>query len=85
MPAPPMSKKKAEIPDFEAAMQALETIVGQMEKGDLTLEQQLQMYEQGMALSRQCERALKAAEQRVQVLTQKDGEARLEPFEPEEA
>jgi exodeoxyribonuclease VII small subunit len=80
-----MSKKKTDIPDFEAAMQALETIVGQMEKGDLSLEQQLQMYEQGMVLSRQCEQALKAAEQRVQVLTQKDGEARLEPFEPEAA
>jgi exodeoxyribonuclease VII small subunit len=55
--------------DFEAALAELEALVEQMEAGDLTLEQSLQAFERGIALTRDCQKALKAAELRVQALT----------------
>ena len=58
--------------DFEAALAELEQLVERMEAGNLTLEQSLQAFERGVALTRDCQRALKAAELRVQVLTQGD-------------
>ena len=56
--------------DFEAALQALEDLVKQMESGELGLEDSLAAFEKGVALTRQCQAALKKAELRVQVLTE---------------
>ena len=86
-----MSKAKApkaanpeSIPDFEASMAELEQIVERLEQGDLPLEASLAQFERGVALTRACQTALRAAEQRVQVLVQKPGEeAGLAEFEPE--
>jgi exodeoxyribonuclease VII small subunit len=58
--------------DFEAALAELEQLVERMEAGDLTLEQSLQAFERGIALTRDCQQALKAAELRVQALTESD-------------
>lgn len=57
--------KKAAQPDFETAMQELEALVLRMEEGDLSLEQSLQEFERGVQLTRLCQQALAAAEQRV--------------------
>jgi len=51
-----------------------------MEEGDLSLEASLQAFEDGVKLTRQCQQALSAAEQRVQVLLEKDGDLISEPF-----
>jgi exodeoxyribonuclease VII small subunit len=70
-----------ESPAFEAAMRDLESLVEALESGDLSLEESLKQFEQGMALTRSCQEALVAAEQRVQQLISKDGSERLEPFD----
>jgi exodeoxyribonuclease VII small subunit len=51
-----------------------------METGDLTLEDSLGAFERGIALTRTCQQALRAAEQRVEILTAEDPEAPAEPF-----
>ncbi len=67
--------------DFEAALQELEKLVEQMEKGELTLEESLRDFERGIELTRKCQQALQEAEQRVQLLSGKDGDIELVPFE----
>jgi len=58
-----------ELADFETSLDELETLVEQMESGDLTLEESLKAFERGVALTRSCQNALKSAELRVQQLT----------------
>lgn len=70
--------------DFEAALNELETIVRKMEDGQLSLEQSLESFEQGIKLTRQCQQALTSAEQRVQMLIDKDGEAQSKAFTVDE-
>ncbi len=70
--------------DFEAALNELETIVRKMEDGQLSLEQSLESFEQGIKLTRQCQQALTSAEQRVQMLIDKDGEAQTKAFTVDE-
>jgi exodeoxyribonuclease VII small subunit len=62
---------------FEAALKQLEALVERMESGELSLEESLQLFEQGIALTRQCQAALREAEQKVQLLLDKGD--RLEP------
>ena len=63
-----MVKKKIteDTPDFEVALQELESIVERMEQGEQTLEESLKDFERGMELSRQCQQNLKKAELRVE-------------------
>jgi exodeoxyribonuclease VII small subunit len=58
------------IKDFEAAIAELESIVKKLEDGELTLEQSLELYERGVALSRYCHGRLEQAERRIDVLTE---------------
>ena len=53
---------------FEASLEALEQIVNQLEGGDLPLEKSLELFEQGIKLSRQCQERLSQAERRIEVL-----------------
>lgn len=53
---------------FEASLEALEEIVQQLEGGDLPLEKSLELFEQGIKLSRQCQERLSQAERRIEVL-----------------
>lgn len=75
--------KKAEQFSFEAALTDLEQLVLRMEGGELSLEDSLQAFEQGVALTRQCQQALSQAEQRVQILLEKNGESVAQPFTEE--
>ncbi len=59
------------IKDFEAAIAELETIVRQLEEGDLPLERSLALYERGVQLSRYCHARLEDAERRIEVLTER--------------
>ena len=74
---------RSTLPDFEKALAELEALVARMEQGDQPLEQSLKDFERGVALARQCQAALKEAEQKVQVLTRDADGERLEPFEDE--
>jgi len=53
---------------FEASLEALEQIVHELERGDLPLEKSLELFEQGIHLSRQCQERLSQAERRIEVL-----------------
>jgi exodeoxyribonuclease VII small subunit len=72
-------------PDFERALGDLEATVEQLEHGDLSLEEALKQFERGVALARDCQAALKQAEQKVEILLQKSATAAPEPFEPDDA
>ena len=69
--------------NFENALAELESIVQKMESGDLTLEESLQAFEQGIKLTKECQKALKSAEQKVNKLLSKDDKLELEPFTPQ--
>ncbi|MCV2883213.1 exodeoxyribonuclease VII small subunit [Aestuariibacter sp. AA17] len=66
---------------FEASMQELETIVSQMEQGELPLDQALKQFERGITLIRESQKTLQDAEQRVQILLNQNGQATLADFE----
>lgn len=53
---------------FEASLEALERIVKQLEGGDLPLEKSLELFEQGIRLSRECQERLSQAERKIEVL-----------------
>ena len=67
----------SETPSFEESMRELEILVEEMEKGDLPLESALEKFEKGINLARTSQQLLKSAEQKVQILMQKNGEERL--------
>jgi len=72
------------MPAFEDSLKKLETIVDQLEKGDLALEDSLILFEQGIALSAACKQELDAAEGKVEILLkQRDGSLKTEPFPPQ--
>lgn len=66
---------------FEEAMSRLETIVSELEKGDLPLDESLKIFEEGIKLSKTCLKMLDDAERKVEILVQdKDGKKRLRAF-----
>jgi exodeoxyribonuclease VII small subunit len=85
--------KKTEELTFEQALEALETLVERLEKGELTLEESLKLYEEGIRLSRLCHGKLEEAEGKIEILL-KDargepaldakGNPRTEPLAPPE-
>jgi exodeoxyribonuclease VII small subunit len=68
--------------DFEQAMKRLETIVGNLEGGNLTLAESLKIFEEGVKLSQLCAQKLEEAEKKVEILlTGEDGKKKPQPFE----
>ncbi len=66
---------------FEQAMARLEVIVGELEKGDLPLDESLRIFEEGIRLSKNCLKVLEEAEQKIEVLVQdKNGKKQLRAF-----
>ena len=63
---------------FEASLKKLEGLVDQMESGELSLEASLKIFEEGIKLTRECQKALKEVEQKVSLLMEKNGE---QPYE----
>jgi exodeoxyribonuclease VII small subunit len=72
-------------PNFEQTLAELEALVARLESGELPLDQALATFEQGVKLTRACQSALQAAQQKVQILTQQGGAARLAEFEADDA
>jgi exodeoxyribonuclease VII small subunit len=70
---------------FEQAMARLEVIVGELEKGDLPLDESLRIFEEGIRLSKNCLKVLEEAERKVEVLVQdKNGKKQLRAFTSED-
>lgn len=79
-----MDSKKEQV-SFETSLKDLERTVGELEKGDLALEDQLKSFERGVALSRECLKRLDEIERRVEKLVQSaDGKLAAVPFQVEE-
>jgi exodeoxyribonuclease VII small subunit len=72
------------LPDFEHSLTELEALVAKLEQGDVPLEEALQTFERGVALTRQCQTALRNAQQKVEVLLTRNGEETIEPFSDED-
>jgi exodeoxyribonuclease VII small subunit len=69
---------------FEEALGRLEDIVRKMEAGDMTLEESLKAFEEGIKLARLCSRRLDEAERRVEILLKQEEELVIKPFQVEE-
>jgi exodeoxyribonuclease VII small subunit len=77
-----VARKKTPI-DFEKALQELEALVERLEQGDMPLEESLKSFERGIELTRACQTALKEAEQKIEILTNRGGHETVETFEPD--
>ena len=77
---PEPSKK----PDFERSLARLEEVVRRLESPQLSLDDAMKLFEEGVALSRECQKQLEEAEGRVEILLKNaDGKLVAEPFDPE--
>ncbi len=70
--------------NFEKSLDELNQIVEKLEQGGLALEDALSQFERGVMLTRQCQEALRSAEQKVEILMEKNGEFNLQPYQSEE-
>ena len=77
-----MARKKVAL-DFEQSLTDLQSLVERLENGELSLEESLGAFEQGIRLTRDCQAALTQAEQKVQILLERDGELEEAPFDAE--
>ena len=79
MAAPPRSN------DFEKSFQQLEAVVKRLESEELPLDESLQLFEEGIRLSRFCHQRLEEVEKKIEmILADARGEPRVEPFESED-
>jgi exodeoxyribonuclease VII small subunit len=70
--------------NFEEHLNALESVVEQLERGDLSLEESVRLYEQGIKLSDACKKELEAAEGKIQLLVeQRSGAMKIVDFNPD--
>ena len=80
-----MSDTPVDEMSFEAAMAELEKVVGQLERGDVALEESIALYERGAALKKRCEAKLNEAQEKVAAITlDADGQPKgTTPFDPD--
>lgn len=69
---------------FEKAMARLEEVVEELEKGEIPLEEAIGLYQEGILLARHCDVKLKQVEERIEMLTEENGEMMLKELTPEE-
>lgn len=69
--------------NFEESMKKLETIVTELENGNLNLDESVKKFEDGMKIAKQCNNILEEAEKKITILLEKDGELKEENFEAE--
>ncbi len=72
--------RKKSVPNFEKSLEELEKLVETMENGDISLEDSLKYFERGIELTRLCQKSLKEAEQKVEILVGQDQQNNLKPF-----
>ena len=70
------------MPKFEESLQRLEKIVTELEKGDVSLDRALELFDEGMKLSGSCRKELEEAEGKVEILLRQNGKLQPEPYEP---
>jgi exodeoxyribonuclease VII small subunit len=81
-----MKKREGQAKSFEASLVALEKIVRELERGDLPLERSLELFEEGVRLSRECQERLTSAERRIEILLHdNNGQPIISAFDDEAA
>lgn len=78
------TNKISALPDLEASLKEITTLIEQMEKGELSLEQSLTCFERGITLIKHSQKILQEAEQKVQILITKNGEEKLSDYESDQ-
>jgi exodeoxyribonuclease VII small subunit len=78
-----VSKEKKAV-DFEQQLASLEDLVESLESGELSLEESLKSFEQGIKVARDCQAALKSAEQKVEVLMRQGDDLISQPLDDQE-
>jgi exodeoxyribonuclease VII small subunit len=74
--------KEQRLQSFEESLKQLDVIVGQMERGDVSLEESVKLFEEGAKLAEQCKQRLADAESKVEILLkQRNGAMKREPFD----
>lgn len=80
----PRKPEPAKKPEFEKTLARLEEVVRKLESPQLSLDDAMKLFEEGVALSRECQKQLEEAEGKVEILLKKaDGKIIAEPFDPE--
>jgi exodeoxyribonuclease VII small subunit len=76
------SAKDAAVPaiSFEQAMETLESIVAKLESGDVPLETAIELFQEGMSLSKLCGQKLEQVERRIEMLVEGEGGMQRKPF-----
>ena len=69
--------------NFEESMKKLETIVTELENGNLNLDESVKKFEEGMKIAKQCNNILEDAEKKITIILEEDGELKEEKFETE--
>lgn len=83
-PTPAKTSAAAKKPDFEQSLTRLEEIVRKLEGANLSLDEAMKLFEEGVQLSRDCQKHLEQAEGKVEILLKKaGGELAPQPFDPE--
>jgi exodeoxyribonuclease VII small subunit len=81
-----MKKREARGASFEGSLMSLEKIVRELERGDLPLERSLELFEEGVRLSRECQERLNSAERRIELLLHdNEGQPVISEFDEETA
>ena len=80
-----MAKKKLENLSFEESLTELDQIVQNLEQGELSLEESMALFERGLGLSKVSQEKLQAAEQKVQILLDNNGQVQLSTFKTSES
>ena len=70
--------------NFEESMKKLESIVNELENGNLNLDESVEKFEEGMKIAKQCNTILEDSEKKITILLEKDGELNEENFEANE-
>lgn len=73
--------KSEKLPDLENSLSEINKLIENMEKGDLSLEDSLNKFERGIQLIKHCQKVLQDAEQKVQILMQKNNKEELSTYE----
>lgn len=84
MPSAQDKQDKSKPVDFEKTLAELERIIARLEEGDLSLEESVKQFEQGMVLLKECQKTLNQAEQKVRILIEKNRSFEMENFEEQE-
>lgn len=73
--------KNSKLPDLETSLAEINSLIEQMEQGDLSLEQSLTQFERGITLIKHAQKILQTAEQKVQLLLKNNGDEQLVDYE----